>query len=200
MGKTSDNEIKCQQCGKNAIVQTEAGLILCLDCFAKLRQLIYSENLQLMAQFNQLMDQASFITGLNINIPMPKYDIPKPIINSTNFQIKDSVIGTINTGYAKDIVNNMTNIKNRGDEKFLEKMTEFLEAITKENLMTKEIKEEILEKWAFLNSQMQIKPEYRKNGMIKETLEKIRTIADDYIRLKEIWILLFPLIKTFFNF
>jgi hypothetical protein len=198
MDKRIDNENKCQQCGNNAIVQTGEGLVLCLDCFTKLQHATYLQNIQLMSQMNFLMDQASAITGLDI--PMPKYDIPKPKFESTTFNITDSVVGTINTGYTKEIINNMTNIKNQGNEELYKKMSDFLEVITKEKDMTKEIKEEIFEKWAFLSSQMQIQPEYRKKGMIKESIEKIRVIVDDYIRLKEIWLLLFPLVKTFFNF
>jgi len=97
--------MKCQQCGKQAMITYEDGKIaLCLDCnlkFQQAQEMIIRRNAE-MINFLTGQIEASFgFLGM-----FPRYQITTPIYQQgdmtlNNINIKDSNVGAINTGNVK---------------------------------------------------------------------------------------------------
>jgi hypothetical protein len=183
--------MKCQQCGKQAVVSYDDGKInLCLDCNLKFQQaanMIQRRNAEMM---NYITEQIEFSVGM----PglLPRYKIPTPIIQSgsntyNNINVNNSNVGSINTGYIESIDLSLSVLNKQGNQDSSNVLKQLTEEIIRNNEIEQATKNEILEQLSFISEEL-IKPkEKRKLTLIKNVFSSVSTTLSAFTNLLSLW-------------
>lgn len=174
---------KCTQCGKPAMYETK-GHLLCLDCYYKLQSINQQQTINYMVERNLLVEQMEATAGLYGLFP--KYQIPQPSpIISHNFNINNSTVGALNSGYIENMNVNLKQIEKDGNHELSNLINEFTDKVISEDI-SNEIKNEVLEQLDFLLNQLAGK-EPPKKSLIKSVLKSIPLLIPNIESLVNIW-------------
>lgn len=181
--------MKCYQCTNQAIYDTQFGPF-CVHCYHKIQQIQDGQNENLERMLNYLGDQMDMVTGFSTG--SPRFPERKPpiihnaplTVNSIN--IDRSVIGNVNTGLIDNLevsMQSITQINNVGAER----IKEFTEAVLKEEKLTNDQKEEIIQQLEFIGQQLNIAIEKRNNATIKSVTHGIVSLINFSASLMTLW-------------
>lgn len=181
--------MKCSQCNNTAIYQTAIGL-LCLNCAYKLQQMQQNELANQERMINWLMDEIDMITGIPLNSPRFPERKP-PVIQAApvtlhSISIDRSVVGNVNTGYIQQLEVSMSSVTQTNNDG-ADKVKEFAEAVLKENKLSKEHKEEIVQQLSFLVQQLRLEDSKRNKGVIKAVVSGIGALINTSASLLTLW-------------
>lgn len=191
--------MKCQQCGKPAVITYDEGRInLCIDCNLKFQQAQEMEFRRIAQIMNHLGEEIEM--GLGISGIVPRYKIPQPIYhqgNTTfnNINVRDSNIGSINTGYVKSIDVSLSVINKQRNDNSTRLLKTLTEEILRHNEFDEKNKNEILEQLAFVSEELAKPIEQQKKSILKSTYNVLSNLLSNSANLLEIWKALEEIIK-----
>lgn len=194
----------CNQCGKPAIVQVGRNP-LCIDCNLKLQQAVELEHARNVRELNYLADQMEATTGVQGVIP--RYEVPKPIplivregpMNFHNIKIDNSVVGSINTGEARNIDVALDKVRAGGNTAVAEALQKLTQAVLDAKSLPAAEKQSAIEHLSYLTEQAALPVEHRRSAMSKtviEGLERSLSVAAD---LLHVWKGIKPVIAAVFG-
>lgn len=176
---------ECSQCGKPAMYIIEGGHPLCLDCYYKF-ETIHQQKLNNMLNYkNYLIEQMEATAGLPGMFPKHHIPQPAPTINK-NFNISNSTVGAVNTGYIESLNVNIHQIAERGQEELSKQLLIFTENLLQDNNLEKETINEVLEHIEFLSNQLTAK-ESPKKSVIRSVLNFVPVLIANSESLLTIW-------------
>jgi hypothetical protein len=189
--KENDSSGRCHQCGRPAIVQYGEGkeiLLLCLDCNLKYQEANDMIQRRFADYINYLKSQIEFTTG----IPTARYRVTTPIIHKgdirlNNINVKNSVVGAINTGVVQSIDVSLTVMKAQGDDQIAEVIRELTEQILVSKQVGENQRSELLEQLSFLTEQLSKPKHLRKPAVIKPIFKAIGGALSGISNLLSIW-------------
>lgn len=176
--KKVKNMAACSQCGKPAVFEVN-GHPICVDCNLKIQQAFQIRDNALKEQYNRLIDEAEFATGLYG--VMPRYKTQPPVIhqgpmNFHSIKIDGSVVGAINTGNVKKMEVALNNIHSKNQNADLEEhLKKFTEEVLAEAKLSVEVKNDIVEQLSVLAAQLAAPPESRIKTVMKALVTSIGT-------------------------
>ena len=191
--------MKCNQCGKPAVITYEEGKIaFCLDCNLKYQQaqeMIIRRNAEMLNYLTGQIESSFGMYGM-----FPRYQITDPVYKQgdmtlNNININNSNVGAINTGNVKSIDVNLSVMKSQGEIELSELIRELTEKLIGSNQLTVEDKSEVLEQISFISEQVCIPPDQRKNGLLKTNFATIPAVISKSKELLEIWEKIEPLLS-----
>jgi hypothetical protein len=139
------------------------------------------------------------VTGIGVTPRMQMPEIPKAPIIMNNIHVKDSVVGSINTGNVQTVDVNITVLEQAGNKQIAEALQKLTQAIVDEEKLRTDDKNDLLDQVAYLSGQASAAAKDRKKGMIKAAVEAIKTGATAVTSLKTIWDTVEPIISQFFS-
>lgn len=180
----------CDQCGKPAMYNV-MGHPLCLDCCAKHEAMVRARTMMMREHVNFLLDQAEATTGLHG--VTPRYKITKPVIhqgpmNFHNIKVDNSVVGAINTGMVGqiDVALDHVQVESGSAEVLKAALKEFTEGTLREESLTNEAKNEILEQLAFLTTEI-TKPKQARVVVVLKALAESIAVKVATTGLADLW-------------
>ncbi len=186
---------KCSQCGKIAVFENDIGVVLCLECSEKYCRMLMEQNRQLINKQNNLIQAMEITAGMPLG-SLGRESLP-PISNPINntININKSVVGTVNTGYVKEIYTNLENINQSvSNDDINVRLIEFVEELTKSDEVKDGLKSELLEKVIFLTEELKKGKGNRKRRMISEIIE---SISKSICSITSLYKLFEPIIQYF---
>ncbi len=149
----------CAQCGGQAIMAM-AGQPLCLSCADRFNQILQRQNDGLVDQYNYLLDMTEATVG--VYGVMPRMRRSQPIIQRgptmttfNNINVRDSVVGAINTGEVKRLDVTMDRLRNCGGQsaELAAAISGFTQAILDNNDLEVKDRNDLLEVLSLLTAQ-----------------------------------------------
>lgn len=116
-----------------------------------------------------------------------------------NIKVKNSVVGTINTGNVQAIDVSLTNMHNTGNDKAGDALKALKEAILGDTSISGTQKNELVEQVTFLSEQTAIANKDRKTGLIRATLGALGQAAGTVSAMSEAWQAAEPILKSLFG-
>jgi len=173
-------------------------------------QKIHSNNAILaMAFSNYFSDEADELVGLRTSArfnvgelvlqqnAQQKQTLPL-VINNIN--VSNSTIGTLNTGTIKRLDETMNCLKSTDQNEVYHVSKPFIETILNDANIDTQTKNELIETISLLISQIPLKQEDRKTGLLKASFEfvkqKVTTLLPVVANLATVWDVFQPLIKA----
>ena len=96
-------------------------------------------------------------------------------------------VGVINTGHIDQIITEMRDLENSGQESLAQQLTEFTATIVRSNELTEDIKNLLIEQIAFMSAEMNKDSSTAKTGMLKRTIDSITKTVATVQSLETIW-------------
>ena len=190
---------KCSQCG-NKPMYVYKGHPLCLACYTKVAQNLQNEYRANAAMINFLMGSMDSMAGLPVS---PRFEIPpesQTNISQNYIMVDRSVIGTINTGTINTLNNSMNKISNLVNPELANSLAQFTEAILKNQELSDELKQELIDNISFLSDQI-LTPQGRQNKtLITRTVNFIRDNISTLQTLMAMWPPIYDSLKHIFDF
>lgn len=181
--------MQCHQCSKPAIYRLSSGILLCVDCCYKHNQITQSQLNAAREEANYLMDQMWDAVGLPGH--GPRYSTQQPInvgdVNLQDIEVKDSVVGMINTGNMRIIDTCITALKNTGNENFADAITALTKAVITKDTIQSDIRNEILEILGFLSHEGTLSKNNQRKSVIKPLLARFKEILKVDKQLTQLW-------------
>lgn len=176
--------MKCSQCNKQAIVQFDFGA-LCVDCYLKFMQAQDIRNASLERQINHLKDVMDYTMGVKTYDRFPERKPPviqtAPVtMNSIN--IDKSVVGSVNTGYVKQLEVSMNTVVKGAEE-----IKSFAEGVLKNKELKASQKEELLRQLDYLTQQLRLPPKNRNVAVMKAVGNTMVEIINFSASLVALW-------------
>ena len=176
--------MSCSQCQQKSAMYQVAGHRLCLECYDLHEKVQQAEHARYVANMNNTYEEMEAITG----VPMPRYRQPTPVIQQGGTQNFLSVQqGIINTGTVGVLNQSIQNISKVLPVELIELVSQFSNAVAKEEQLDKEFREEVLENLSFLLEQSKVPKEQQKKGLIKSALSTISSGINTSAALITIW-------------
>jgi hypothetical protein len=185
--------MKCQQCGKPAIMkygEGEESIFLCIDCNLK-----YQQSIEMAQRRNAEM--INFLTGqiesqFGMYGMFPRYQVTSPVIHKgdiklNNINVNNSVVGAINTGVVQSIDVSLSVIKSQGEPDIVDSIKGLTEQLIKSNDINDKQKNEILEQLSFISEQLAKPKESRKRSLIGPVFKTIGAALTGFPKLIEAW-------------
>jgi hypothetical protein len=185
--------MKCNQCGKPAIVKYDFGL-LCVDCNLKFLQANDIAVGRMQEQINFLMDEMEMVAGVRLG--GGRYPVRKPPIVHTGAMnirpivLSNSVVGNINQGTVQNLNASLKNIT-IVNQSYAKGIKDFIEKVAEDQALTQEQKEDLAEKIEFLTQQIQ--SSNKNTSVIKTVVSSINTIVAISSGLATLWTALSPI-------
>jgi hypothetical protein len=185
--------MRCNQCGKPAIVKYDFGL-LCVECNLKFQQTNDIVVGRMQEQINFLMDEMEMVAGIRLG--GGRYPVRKPPIVHTGAMnirpivLNNSVVGNINQGTVQNLNANLKNIT-IVNQSYARDIKDFIERVAEDQSLNLEQKEDIAEKIEFLTQQLQ--SPNKNTSVIKTVVSSISTIVAISSGLATLWTVLSPI-------
>ncbi|HZG87290.1 hypothetical protein [Paenibacillus sp.] len=176
----------CTQCGTPAMYQIQ-GHLLCLNCYHKYQQVNDIHLNHLYKQMNFLTDSIEMTTG--IRGLTPKYDVRPPTYftgNINDIKIKDSVVGSVNTGNLEKLNVSLRNVSASGSEQLASLLKHFVESVLSSELKL-ETKNEIVELVDTIANEVSTPKETRKPSVIKSLINSVKELTTASNGLFTLW-------------
>lgn len=192
---------KCSQCNTSAVLKMK-GTYLCIDCFSKLQEANYLTHIQLASICNQLLDDMDDIAGL----PRTggRYQIPtRTTINAgkttyNNIQVKDSIVGTINTGNVKKLDSSVSAMRGENRQELANAIQQLTQVILNAPDLEPSDKDSALECLSFLSDQA-LTPEMERQPTVSKTIvSTLEKILANTGSIASIWSVVKPLFDGIF--
>ena len=181
---------------------TEKQIPLCLDCYFKFSQIQQQELESNERIINYLSDQISFTAGLPPRGPrFPPRPQPTYLggVALNNIHVKDSVVGAINTGTVGTIDVAITALKNIGETRIADAVTQVSEAILSSTVLDLSQKNEAAEILSLIAAEAASPPERRRASAIKPLLSRLRELVSVAADVSTIWQQWGPILIGFFS-
>lgn len=141
---------------------------------------------------------------LGVGMPgfLPRVEMPPPppfmggTFNLNNINVKDSTIGTINTGTIQQLDSSITQIISDGQESLAAETSMFIEQLLADDTLDPETKNEISEQLNLLLSYVAAEPKQRPAGVMKSLLVGIKDSVAVTTNLSQLWEKLEPLLRS----
>ena len=189
---------KCSQCDTSAVWDIK-GTYLCVNCYSKLQEANYLRHIQLASICNQLLDDIDDIAGL----PRTggRYQIPtRTTINAgqttyNNIQVKDSIVGTINTGNVKKLDSSVSAMRSENRQELADAIQQLTQAILNAPDLEPSDKDSVLECLSFLSDQALTPETERQSTVGKTIISTLEKILANTGSIASIW----SVVKPFFD-
>lgn len=163
--------MSCSQCSKPAVFMLEDKHPLCVDCWAKVQNVLATQMAQNMAMMNLAAEEMDFIAGFGRKSPRVQIPIPTHVHRGTvyfhNIRVDRSIVGAINTGEVQSIDVALDRVRQITSEPAADALRVLTEAVLTERSLSDAAKRELIEQVSFLTHQATLKPEEQKQGMIQ---------------------------------
>lgn len=192
--------MRCSQCGGNAMYEFQ-GHNLCLSCYSKVMNIIFSQQQESAKTINYLHDRMDEMMGVQSTARIP---IPQPIISTGNYNTQNnihvdrSVIGVINTGQIQSLNQRLDNISNNTDPELAESLKNFTEKMLENDKISETEKQQLLEELSFIAEQLTLIKD-KKPSIVKQIVLSIGSTIQAVGSLATLWQVLCPEILKFFN-
>ena len=196
--------MKCYQCEKPAMYQVgDQNIPLCLDCYYKVAMIQQQELENNERWINYLSDEVDGSVGLGQFGPRfpPR---PKAVnisgVKMNNITVKDSVVGTINTGSVGSIDQSITALNQLGESNVAVAIKELTEAFLRSGDLTKNQQNELIETLSVLAKEAATPAQQRENSVAHTLLDRaieISRVANDITEVCEKW---WPVIVAVFGY
>jgi hypothetical protein len=183
----------CCQCSKLAIYQVgDQKIPLCLDCYFKFSQIQQREFENNERMMNFAIDQIDDIVGFGRSPRLPPR--PQPVyisgVKMNNISVKNSVVGTINTGSIGTVDQSISALIQLGESESAEAFKSLAEAILQSGDLTRNQQNELIEILSVLSKEAATPPQSRENSVAHTLLEKaikISSVANDITDICQKW-------------
>jgi len=178
--------LKCQQCGRPAIVQTESGLSLCLYCYDLLQKVIERQNRMLAEHKYRLLQEMEMTAGMpglftsHISPPSP----PPPVLN---LRISDNVAGMINLGVINNLNSALEFVGKQEAGDLAGALRTFAQVVLENAELKDQEKKELIEQVSALAAEAGKPPTQRQVGLLRALVDRIRSTAVTIAALNEAW-------------
>ena len=192
---------KCSQCDTSAVWNIK-GTYLCVNCYLKFQEANYLQYIQLASTYNELLDHMDGIAGL----PRTggRFQIPTPTTINTgqttynNIQVKDSIIGTINTGNVKKLDSSVSAMRCENRQELADAIQQLTQTILNAPDLEPSDKDSALECLSFLSDQA-LTPEMERQPTVGKTIiSTLEKILANTGSVASIWSVVKPLFDGIF--
>jgi hypothetical protein len=177
--------MNCSQCNRGAVFNGPIGP-LCLDCTYKYQQIIDNQLANQERAINFLMDEIDMTFGIGrIGARFPERKpsvIQSAPVTMNHINIDKSIIGAVNTGTVNQLEVKMNQVSQGGNE-----LKKFTEAVLKEDKLTKEQKEEIIQQLDFVTEQLLKSENQRNSSVVKIVSRNIVNLINFSASLMTLW-------------
>ncbi|MGA2911449.1 MAG: hypothetical protein ABSE17_02300 [Candidatus Levyibacteriota bacterium] len=185
--------MKCCQCDKKAIFTYDFGP-LCVDCNFKFQQASEIRQSQDERMINYLKDVMYDTAGLpRTGARFPERRPPVLHTGPVNMQsvvLNNSVVGNINQGTVSSLNATLQNVT-VANYTYAEQIKNFAESVARDGELSKETKDEVLQKLDFLAQQ--INQQQMNAPVIKTIISSITTAINISAGLATLWMALSPI-------
>lgn len=182
--------MRCSQCQNEAMFELEDHP-LCLHCYSKYQQIVQARIAALNQELNYIADMMEATTG--VYGVMPRYPVPQPPVMHTgpmtlhNIKVDRSIVGSINTGTIARLDVALGQIGMGGNEELRTALAEFTQAVLADKAIDDNFRNELLERLAFIGSQMAAKPAERQRGIVSAVMTAISLTVQNISTLGTLW-------------
>ena len=171
---------QCSNCPKPAFVLfgPESGP-LCVDCYLKMAQAIDLQLATLERQANFAAAQMEAVSGVRGLVPRyPERKAPVTISGNTfhNISVKDSTVGTINTGHLQLVDAAVTVIGNQGATDAAKAFRAVTEAVVNSTTLDATTKAEALQILSALSAEAATPEQQRRGAVAKPLMTRLREL------------------------
>lgn len=175
----------CCQCGKTAILSSDTGEHLCVDCYERVLRLDQIRLANLVDERNYYAERVENAIG----VPMPRYSRPQlvPSYASTTINIDRSTIGVVNMGSVSRLDVDMTALGASGAMNLASEIKEFAEAVLGSNELSSEAKTEVVETLSFLAQEAAEPAAKRRRTLLGAAVGRITSLISVAANLATLW-------------
>lgn len=146
----------CTQCGTRPPIWRLENHLLCLDCYSKLMQaqaIQFEQNARLINFCVDHMESVVGLPGLSPRIAMPKPIVHTGDMTLNNIDVRDSVLGAINTGEVERLDVALSNVRVGGNRKLAVTLKQLTQSILDAEDITDDQRTEMLEAMSYVAQQ-----------------------------------------------
>ena len=163
---------------------------LCMDCYIKWQKLQLQQQEMYERQINYLTDQMESAVGMHGFLP--RYPERKAVIHAggitlNNIQVTNSEIGVLNTGTIENVDSTVTVLKTEGNADLAAAITSLTEAVIKDNEITTNQKNQVLELLGSLSEEAVAPKEKRKLAVVRALLGELAGVLGGVATLTQAW-------------
>lgn len=191
----------CSQCGRPAYCSYN-GHPLCVDHYGKVQEIEHAEFTRNAALLNYVGRQFHQISGLEGLVPPPpQLNIPQPVTYVghgafQNINVDRSTIGSLNTGFIKNLDVRVSTLRQLGHEKVAHQLQQLTEAVVNSTQLAQEAKEEVIELLSALTNEIIKPPQSRSKSLIKSLASSLNQMLSGASSLATLWQTMNSLLTT----
>lgn len=178
--------MKCQQCGRPAIVVVGDGLRLCLICYDYFQRVI-ERNIRMLEEEKyrtlQEMELAAGLPGLFTRYVSPPFP-PPPVLN---IRISDNNVGMINLGVINSLNSALEFVGKQQAGDLAGALRAFAQAVLASVELKDQEKKELIEQLCALAAEAGKPKSQRQAGVLRALVERIRNTVMTVAALHEAW-------------
>lgn len=162
---------------------------LCLHCYSIVVQIQQQQLESQERMLNYLSDEMAFATGIPVGPRFPPR--PRPIIAGrttlNNISVRDSVVGSINTGTIGSVDVDISVMKKSGNADLSEAFTQLTDAIVNSDELNTDQKNEAIEILSFISHEAVTQKAKRRATTAKSLLSRFKDIISVTGGLTTLW-------------
>lgn len=176
-------------------------VLLCLNCYATVREMNEKNIQMLREEMNYSMDSIDSMFGISMG---PRYPVKRPVlvsggtINNNHIAISNSQIGILNSGNIQNLNQTIDSLYSSSQKELADNIKSFSEKILTEPCLIKDQQDEILESLDIITKELFQKPENRKKNVVKNLMQGISKMVEVAANSLTVWQVLSPLLQKFF--
>jgi|GEM_PF-4435393 len=184
---------ECQQCGKPAVfTDPSKGLLLCIDCYYKIQVIMYHRSQMLANLGIGRENQLAVLAGINGREDSSPGLVPMHGL-FCNIEADTASICTVNISNLHALDISMEQVKNAGDPLLVSTLKTFVETVVEDPHLLSQQKDDMLERLAFVFSQLLAPRPQRKRGVVCAVLQSLCVSAAAVAVLRPVWARLEPM-------
>jgi hypothetical protein len=163
------------------------------------QQIQFEQNARFLNFLAEHMDSSVGLPGFS-----PRISLPQPIVHTgamtlNNINVRDSVVGAVNTGQIKRLDLAMTNVRVAGDRRVAEGLKQLTQAILDAEDITEAQRKEMLEAMSYLAEQAVLPDSERQKSLGRRVLGTLNQLLNASASLATIAPILTPVLQRIFS-